>query len=100
MDEEEYKTKYDNLRILKSIQDYLKSENKTTTSVYPINVPEDMLFRFLKVNGPEGTDKLIHHIFRIGLTVWCERLYIESFGDTDSLKEFIEIVKERVKKES
>ena len=97
MDEEEYNTKYANLRILRSIQEYLKSESDSTTSVYPINVPDDLLLRTLKIEGAKSTDKLIHHIFKLGLTTWSEKLYDEAFGSPRAVKSFIELVKKRNK---
>ena len=99
MDEEEYNTKYANLRILKSIQEYLKSEGDSTTSVYPINVPDDLLLQTLKFKGAKGTDNLIHHIFKLGLTIWSEKLYDEAFGSPSVLKSFIEVVKKRNREE-
>ena len=99
MDEEEYNTKYSNLRILKSIQEYLKSESDSSTSVYPINVPDDLLLQTLKFEGAKNTDKLIHHIFKLGLTIWSEKLYDEAFGSPNALKSFIELVKERNREE-
>ena len=95
MDEEEYNTKYINLRILKSIQEYLKSEDNSPTSVFPINVPEDLLLQILKFNGPESSDRLIHHIFKLGLTLWSEKLFAETFGSRRTLEEFIVLLKKR-----
>lgn len=97
MDEEEYNTKYANLRILKSIQEYLKSESESGTSVYPINVPDDLLLQTLSFKGARSTDELIHDIFKLGLTIWSEKLYDEEFGSPGALKSFIEIVKNRNK---
>ena len=99
MDEEEYNTKYINLRVLKSIQEYLKSEDDSTTSVYPINVPDDLVLQTLKCEGAKSTDKLIHHIFKLGLTIWSEKLYAEAFGSPSALKSFIEVVKKRSREE-
>ncbi len=95
MDEEEYNLKYRNLRVLKSIQEYLKADGEHQTSLYPIRVPDDLLYQVLKLKGAEKADELIHHIFKLGLTAWSERLYSEVFGSTESLEEFIELVKER-----
>ena len=95
MDEEEYKWKYVNLRVLKSVQDFLKTESTSTTAVYPINVPDDLLYQVLKMQGPEKVDELIHHIFRLGLTLWSEKLYNDVFGSPQSLEEFVELVKKR-----
>ena len=69
MDEEEYKSKYTNLRILKSIQEYLKSDEEGPMAVYPINVPDDLLYQVVKFQGTESADKLIHHIFELGLKI-------------------------------
>jgi len=97
MDDEEYHGKYINLRILKSIQEYLKTDSAASTAVYPIRVPDDMLYQILKTQGPEGADEIIHHIFRLGLTIWSEKLYQEVFGSQRKLEEFIELVKQRTK---
>jgi hypothetical protein len=95
MDEEEYQTKYTNLRVLKSIQDYLKVEGDAPTSVYPVRMPDDFLYQVLKNKGAEQTDELVHQIFRLGLKAWSERLYTEVFGSEESLEAFIELVKKR-----
>ena len=97
MDEEEYKKKYSNLRILKSLQEYLKSENDSSTSVYPIKVPDDLLLQVLRSHGPKGADELIHHIFKMGLSIWGEKLYDNAFGSPAALTSFIEIVKKRTR---
>ena len=99
MDEAEYKKKYANLRILKSIQEYLKSENDAVTSVYPINVPNDLLLQSLKSQGAKNADDLINYIFKLGLTIWSEKLYQDEFGTTSALCSFIDIVKNRNKRE-
>jgi hypothetical protein len=93
MDKEEYHTKYKNLRVLKSIQEYLKSGNDSQTSVYPISVPEDMLLQILKSQGAQGADQLIHHVFKLGLKIWSEELYQKTFGSTDSLRHFVDLLK-------
>jgi hypothetical protein len=96
MDEEEYKGKYINLRILKSIQEYLKKNGTSSaTAVYPIRVPDELLYQVLKLEGAENADKLIHDIFELGLTLWSEQLYDDVFGSERNLEEFIEIVKKR-----
>ncbi|MBU2499119.1 MAG: DUF4122 domain-containing protein [Proteobacteria bacterium] len=95
MDEEEYKAKYMNLRILKGIQEYLKSDVNSSTAVYPMRIPDDLLYQVLKLQGPDKVDKIVHHIFKIGLTVWSEKLYSEVFGSEESLENFIEIMKNR-----
>jgi hypothetical protein len=97
MDEEEYNTKYANLRILKSIQEYLKSEDESPTAVFPVKIPDDLLYQVVKLQGSESADKLIHHIFELGLKIWSEKLYHESFGSQENLEGFIELVKRRTK---
>ena len=97
MDEEEYNKKYVNLRILKSIQEFLKEEGGSPTAIYPIKVPDDLLYQAVKLQGPENADKLIHHIFKLGLTLWSEKLYNDAFGSQEDLEKFIELVKKRVK---
>jgi hypothetical protein len=102
MEEEEYRIKYANLRILKSIQDYLKEEKEgdTRTALFPIRVPDDFLCQVLKLQGTENADELIHQIFRLGLTIWSEKLYQGVFGSQRNLEEFIELVKERTREET
>ena len=95
MDEREYNKKYVNLRILKSIQEYLKSEDDAETGVYPIKVPDELLYQMVRLEGTEETDKLIHRIFKMGLTLWSEKLYLDIFGSQENLEEFIEMVKKR-----
>lgn len=99
MDEEEYFKKYIHLMILKSVQDYLKSDSDSATSVYPIKVPDDLLIQVLKLHGPEGADRLIHHIFKLGLSLWNEKLFDDEFGTPSALSTFIDMVKERTKAE-
>ena len=95
MDQEEYNRKYVNLKVLKSIQEYLKTEGAASAAVYPIRVPQDLLYQVLKLQGPDNVDKLIHHIFRLGLDSWSEELFNEAFGSQQNLEQFIEIVRER-----
>lgn len=95
MDEEEYNKKYVNLRILKSIQEYLKPESDVPKAVYPIKIPDDLLYQVVKLQGPEGLDKLIHHIFSLGLNLWSDKLFKEVFGSQRSLEEFIHLVKKK-----
>ena len=97
MDQEEYNRKYVNLKVLKSIQEYLKSEGDLSTAVYPIKVPQDLLYQVLKIQGPENADNLIHQIFRLGLESWSDDFFNEAFGSQQSLERFIEIVKKRNK---
>jgi len=95
MGEAEYKRKYVILRILKSIQDYLKSPNDGEKALYPIHVPNDFLIQTLKHEGTAFTDDLIHEIFRLGLKAWADQLYAEAFGNATTLEAFIQEVKER-----
>ncbi len=97
MDEEEYKKKYTNLMILKSVQDYLKSDSDSSDSVYPVKVPDELFMQVLRLDGPEGLDRIIHHIFKLGLTLWNENLYDNEFGSPAALNEFINMVKHREK---
>lgn len=95
MDEEEYNKKYVNLRMLKSIQEYLGADSTPQTAIYPIRVPDDFLYQVLKLQGPDNADKLIHHIFNLGLTFWSEKFYNDVFGSQQNLEEFIDLVKKR-----
>lgn len=97
MNEKEYQKKYADLRILKSTQEYLKSKEDSPTVLYPINVPDDLVYQVLKLQGPEKVDELIHKIFKKGLSMWSEKLYTESFGSQEHLEDFIETVKKRTK---
>ena len=94
MEEQEYTRKYINLRVLKSIQEYLKSDC-ASPSLYPITVPDDLLIQALKLQGAENADKLIHHIFKLGLALWSEKLFKDEFGSQESLEDFIDMVKKR-----
>jgi len=100
MDEEEYDNKYMHLRILKSVQEYLKADENEYTAVYPIRVPDELLYQSLKSKGPKNTDSLIHYIFKLGLSIWSERQYNVVFGSHQSLEEFIELVKKQNKKDT
>ena len=95
MDEEEYNKKYVNLRILKSIQDYFSEEGNPSTAVYPIKVPDDLLYQVVKLQGAESADHLIHQIFKMGLSIWSEKVYADVFGSEQNLEKFIDIVKKR-----
>jgi hypothetical protein len=97
MDEREFQEKYLNLRILKSVQEYLKSDSNSSTAVFPIRVPDDLLFQLVRVQGAENADKTIHQIFKIGLSIWSEKLYNEVFGSPRNLESFIELVKRRMR---
>jgi len=95
MDEEEFQNKYMHLKILKNIQEYLKADTNAGAAVYPIRVPEDLLYHFAKTEGPESADKLIHRIFKAGLSAWSERMYQEVFGSQENLETFIELLKKK-----
>jgi hypothetical protein len=97
MDENDYNKKYRALRILKSIQDYSKPGYEPPTSVYPIKIPRDFLLQTLRIHGPKDSDSLIHSIFKLGLNLWSEALYQNTFGSTDSLQKFIDMVKNKEK---
>ncbi len=95
MNEEEYQRKYVNLRILKDIQEYLKPDAESHTAVYPIKVPNELLYQTAQHQGAENADRLVHHIFELGLSLWSERQYSDVFGSEEELEAFIELVKER-----
>ena len=97
MDEAEYRKKYIYLSVLKSVQEYLKEKSPSSTALHPISIPEDLLYQVLRFQGAEKADKLIHYIFKLGLTLWSEQLYVDVFGSEESLEDFIELVKERNK---
>lgn len=97
MDQEEFDRNYVNLKVLKSIQEYTKTEGASSAAVYPIRVPEELLYQILKLQGPDNADKLIHHIFRLGLDIWSEEFFTEAFGSKEKLEEFIEVVRKRKK---
>lgn len=97
MDEKEFQKKYVNLRILKSIQDYLKPDGTMPKAVYPINVPYELVYQISRTEGVKKCDELIHQIFKMGLSVWSEKLYNNVFGSQKNLEEFIELVKKRKK---
>jgi len=97
MDETEFQKKYVNLRILKSVQEYLKSDTSSSAAVYPIRVPDDLLFQLTRTQGAEASDRTIHQIFKIGLSIWSEKLYNEAFGSQESLESFIKLVKRRMR---
>jgi len=98
MDQEEFDRNYVNLKVLKSIQEYVKSEGTSSAAVYPIRVPEELLYQVLKLQGPDNADNLIHHIFRMGLDAWSEEFFNEAFGSKEKLEEFIELVRKRKKR--
>ena len=85
--------------ILKSVQDYLKSDTASSESVYPVKVPDELFMQILRLDGPEGLDHIIHHIFQLGLTMWSENFFDNEFGSTAALNDFIDMVKRRAKTE-
>lgn len=95
MDDEEFKNKYVHLRILKSIQQYLKAETEGSSAVYPIRVPDDFLYQLVKLYGPEKSDQLIHDIFKLGLSAWSDKLYSDVFGSQKGLETFIDLLKRK-----
>jgi hypothetical protein len=95
LDDKEFENKYVSLKILKGIHEYLKPEGSPETAVYPIRVPDDLVYQMLKLQGPKDLDTLIHSIFRIGLSVWSEKLYRQVFGSEKSLEEFVEEMKRK-----
>jgi hypothetical protein len=95
VDEEEFQKKYYHLRILKSVQEYLKADTNAAAAVYPVRVPEELLYQIVKSEGPETADQVIHRIFKAGLTAWSERMYQEVFGSQENLETFIELLKKR-----
>ena len=97
MDKEEFDRKYVNLRVLKSIQEYTKTEGASSAAVYPIRVPEELLYQVLKLQGPDNADKLIHHIFRLGLDIWSDEFFSEAFGSQENLERFIELLRKRTR---
>ena len=95
MDEEEYQRKYIHLRILKGIQDYLKTEGTEDTAIHPIRVPNEFLYQLVRLRGAEEADEVIHKIFQMGLRAWSELLYAQEFGSERRLEAFIQRVRER-----
>ncbi len=101
MEREEYQEKYLNLKILKSIQEYLKddSDGNEQTTVFPIRVPDELIYQTLKLKGAKNADTVIHNIFKLGLSIWSEKQYNTIFGSQQSLEEFIELVKKQNKED-
>ena len=93
MDQKEFENKYASLKILKGIHEYLKPDGSPETAIYPIRVPDDLVYQMLRLQGPKNLDSLIHSIFRIGLGVWSEKLYRDVFGSEKNLEEFVEELK-------
>jgi hypothetical protein len=95
MDEEEFRKKYYHLRMLKSVQEYTKADTNAAAAVYPVRVPEQLLYQLVKSEGPEKADEAIHKIFKAGLMAWSEKTYQEVFGSQENLETFIELLKKR-----
>jgi hypothetical protein len=93
METEDYSRKYAALRILKSIQEYLKGGNHKTNAIYPIYVPNDFLVQLVKNHGSQFADELINEVFQIGLKVWAEQFYLEVFEGPENLEAFVEEVR-------
>ena len=93
MKTEDYGRKYVALRILKSIQEYLKFGNHKADAIYPIHVPNDFLVQIVKHHGSQFADELINEVFQIGLKVWAERFYLEVFEGPENLEAFVEEVR-------
>ncbi len=99
MNDEEYNKKLSDLAVLKSIQEYQNSDSVRGAALYPIRVPDNLLYEALKSHGPENTDNLIHHIFRLGLDLWSEEFFNNAFGTKQHLEKFIELLKDRKRTE-
>jgi hypothetical protein len=95
MDKEEFQNKYVHLRMLKSIQQYLKADTEASAAVYPLRVPEDLLYQLVNLHGPEEADRIIHQILKMGLRAWSDKLYEEVFGSQRNLETFIDLMKKR-----
>jgi hypothetical protein len=89
---QEHHLKYVSMRILKSIQEYLKAEDPGAADVYPIKVPSELLYHIAKIQGTEQVDRLVHSIFRHGLRLWADKLFEEVFGSTKELEGFIDLI--------
>jgi hypothetical protein len=100
MEKEEFNKKYLYLKILKSIQEYLKSDDNAKTTVFPIRVPDELIYQTLKLKGAKNADTVVHDIFKMGLNIWSENQYNTVFGSQQSLEEFIELVKKQNKEDT
>ena len=94
MERKEFDLKYATLKILKSVQEYLKRKDAEDAAVFPIKVPSGLLAQLISLHGTEDADEVIHAIFRLGLSLWADKLYQEVFENTDSLQDFIRGLKE------
>ena len=90
---QEQDLKYVSMRILKSIQEYLKAEDPGEAALYPIKVPGELVYHIAKLQSPEDVDRLIHNIFRHGLKLWADKLFEEAFGSAKELESFIDLIK-------
>ena len=99
MDEREYRLKYASLRILKSIQEYLKESDPEAEPItlYPIRVPRKLILHIMRLHSAEELDQLMHDIFWTGIENWGEALYVSVFGTTEKLESFIKRVLENEK---
>ena len=95
MEEEEYQRKYINLKILKSIQEYLKAKGDAPTALHPVRVPNELLYQLVRLRGAEEADDIIHKIFQLGLEAWNEMLYSHEFGSEERLEAFIKMIQDR-----
>jgi hypothetical protein len=95
MEREAFEHKYQVLYLLKSIQEYLKSDNGHESAVFPLKVPRGLLANITGTKGPENADKLLQSIFELGLKVWSEQMYLQTFGSARNLEDFVEKVKNR-----
>ena len=93
LDEQEYNLKYVGMRILKSVQEYLKVEDPDEAALYPIKVPGELLYHFAELRSTEEADRVVHTIFRLGLKLWADKFFEEVFGSTKELEGFIGIIK-------
>ena len=93
LDEQEYNLKYVGMRILKSVQEYLKVEDPDEAALYPIKVPGELLYHFARLRSTEEADRVVHTIFRLGLKLWADKFFEEVFGSAKELEGFIGIMK-------
>jgi hypothetical protein len=90
METEDCGRKYVALKILKSIQEYLTSDNHETDAVYPIQVPRDLLIQIVKYHGSRIADELINEMFQVGLKVWAEQFYLDVFEPPENPDPFLD----------
>ena len=93
MEKKEFEKKYVHLRMLKSIQQYLKADTERNAAVYPLRVPDDLLYQLVHIHGPEEADRILHQILKMGLRAWSDKLYEEVFGSQRNLETFIDLMK-------